>query len=145
MKNRQNEDYHLEYQEEPIPADEKILFNGINDDAAKKKGMERVKPFRIYIKDSTQSVLAGATGVTRYGCLYVNLLWVKESFRGRGFGKKLMQEAEKIAQERKCTFATVNTMDWEALSFYQSIGYRIEFVREGFDKASKMYMLRKKL
>lgn len=53
--------------------------------------------------------------------------------------------SEKIARERKCTFATVNTMDWEALPFYQKLGYSIEFVREGYDKASKMYLLRKEL
>lgn len=139
------EGYYLERQEEPIPQDEQVLFDGISDDASKKKGMERIKPFRVYIKDSNQSVVGGATGVTFYGCLYVDMLWVQESIRNRGFGKKIMQEAEKIARERKCTFATLNTMDWEALSFYEKLGYRIEFIREGYEKASKMYMLRKEL
>lgn len=106
---------------------------------------EPIKPFRLYIKDSNQSVVGGATGVTFYGCLYVDMLWVEESIRDQGFGKKIMEEAEKIARERKCTFATLNTMDWEALPFYQKLGYRIEFVREGYEKASKMYMLRKEL
>lgn len=139
------DDYYLERQEEPIPEDEQVLFEGISDDAAKKKGMERIKSFRIYIKNSNQSVLGGASGVTYYGCLYVDMLWVETSIRNRGFGKKIMEEAEKIARERKCTFATLNTMDWEALPFYQKLGYHIEFVREGYEKASKMYMLRKEL
>jgi ribosomal protein S18 acetylase RimI-like enzyme len=56
-----------------------------------------------------------------------------------------MLEAEKIGFKRQCTFATVDTMDWEALSFYQKLGYNIEFVREGFEKDSKMYMLKKRL
>ena len=73
------------------------------------------------------------------------MLWVEESIRNQGFGKKIMEEAEKIARERKCAFATLNTMDWEALPFYQKLGYSIEFVREGYEKESKMYMLRKKL
>ena len=137
--------YYLERQEEPIPQDEQVLFDGISDDAAKKKGMERIKPFRVYIKDSNQSVVGGASGVTFYGCLYVDMLWVQESIRNQGFGKKIMEEAEKIARERKCAFATLNTMDWEALRFYQKLGYSIEFVREGYEKESKMYMLRKKL
>ena len=53
-----------------------------------------------------------------------------------------MMEAEKIGYERRCTFSTVDTMDWEALPFYQKLGYSIEFVRKGFEKESKMYMLR---
>jgi ribosomal protein S18 acetylase RimI-like enzyme len=141
----ERDNYYLERQEEPIPQDEQVLFDGISNDAAKKKGMERIKPFRIYIKDSDRSVLGGASGVTYYGCLYVDMLWVEESIRSQGFCKKIMEEAEKIAKERKCIFATLNTMDWEALPFYQKLGYSIEFVREGYDKASKMYMLRKKL
>lgn len=139
------EGYYLERQEESIPQDEQVLFDGISDDAVKKKGMERIKPFRVYIKDPNQAVVGGATGVTFYGCLYVDMLWVEESIRNRGFGKKIMEEAEKIARERECTFATLNTMDWEALPFYQKLGYRIEFVREGYKKTSKMYMLRKEL
>ncbi len=39
----------------------------------------------------------------------------------------------------------IEAMDWEALPFYQKLGYSIEFVREGYNRASKMYMLRKKL
>lgn len=129
----------------PIPDDEQVLFDGICIDAAIKKGMERIKPFRIYIKDSDQSVLGGASGVTYYGCLYVDMLWVETSIRGHGFGKKIMEEAEKIGKERNCSFATLNTMDWEALPFYQKLGYSIEFVREGYEKSSKMFMLRKGL
>lgn len=144
-KPTQEGELYFERQNEPIPEDEQVLFDGISDDAAKKKGMERIKPFRIYIKDSNQSVLGGASGITYYGCLYIDMLWVDESIRNHGFGKKIMEEAEKIGRERKCTFASLNTMDWEALPFYQKLGYQIEMVREGYQKASKMYMLRKEL
>ena len=82
---------------------------------------------------------------SHYGCLYVDMLWLKEELRHQGLGKKLMMEAEKIGRECQCSFATVNTMDWEALTFYQKLGYDIEFIREGYVKESKMYMLRKKL
>ncbi len=72
-------------------------------------------------------------------------LWINNKIRHQGLGTKLMAEAEKIGNENGCAFATVNTMDWEALSFYQKFGYNIEFIREGFEKNSKMFMLRKKL
>lgn len=56
-----------------------------------------------------------------------------------------MLEAEKIGRERLCTFAAVDTMDWEALPFYEKLGYSVEFVRKGFENESKMFMLRKNL
>ena len=39
----------------------------------------------------------------------------------------------------------LTTMDWEALPFYQKLGYQIEYVREGYEKDSKMFVLRKTL
>jgi ribosomal protein S18 acetylase RimI-like enzyme len=73
------------------------------------------------------------------------MLWISEEVRHQGWGRKLMEEAEKLGKERKCSFATVNTMDWEALTFYQKLGYTIEFIREGFEHHSIMYFLRKQL
>ncbi len=107
--------------------------------------MNRISPFGIFIKDAHGLVLGRATRVTYYDCLYVDMLWLKEDLRHQGFGKKLMMEAKKIGRKRQCSFATVNTMDQEALTFYEKLGYDIEFVREGYAKESKMYMLRKKL
>lgn len=145
MNKIKNIDYHFEYQEELNQEDEQVLFEGIIDEAVLKKKMDRITPFGIFIKDSHGIVLGGASGFSCYGCLYVDMLWLKDGLRKQGLGKKLMLKAEKIGLERRCTFSTVDTMDWEALSFYQKIGYSIEFVREGFEKESKMYMLRKKL
>ena len=56
-----------------------------------------------------------------------------------------MHEAEKIGREHGALFVTLNTMDWEALPFYQKLGYSIEFTRKGYEKDSKMFMLRKNL
>ena len=138
-------EYQFEYQNIPHQEDEEILFNGINDDAVIKKKMSRMDSFGIFIKDSNGIILGGITGVTLFGRLYIDMLWINEKLRHQGFGKKLMLEAEKIGYERKCTFSTVNTMDWQALTFYQNQGYEIEFIQEGYENNSKMYQLRKNL
>lgn len=135
--------YHLERDDPPNL--ETILYAGLNDEAVTAKGMNPVSTFGICIKNETQKILGGAKGAVLYGNLYVDSLWINNKIRNQGWGTKLMIEAEKIGKEHGCTFATVNTMDWEALSFYQKLGYNIEFTREGFEKDSKMFMLRKKL
>lgn len=56
-----------------------------------------------------------------------------------------MGEAEQVGIEVGARFITLNTMDWEALLFYEKLGYAIEFIRAGYDKDSKMFMLRKNL
>lgn len=139
-------DYRFDYQDNPDANDERVLFDGINAQAILKKHVEKpIKSFGIFIKDTSENVLGGVKGATYYGCLYVDMLWLKEELRHQGFGTRLMEEAERIGREHECSFAAVNTMDWEALSFYQKLGYEIEFVRDGYEKQSKMYLLRKNL
>lgn len=138
-------DYHFEYVSDQVSEAEQVLFEGITKEAFLKKKMELITPFGIFIKDAQGVVLGGVNGFSCYGCLYVDMLWLKGALRKNGLGKKLMMEAEKVGRERRCTFSTVDTMDWEALPFYEKMGYHIEFVRKGFEKESQMYMLRKEL
>ena len=146
MNSTKQEDYRFDYQENPDAHDEHVLFEGINAQAILKKGVEKpIKSFGIFIKDPHGNVLGGVRGASYYGCLYVDMLWLKEELRHQGLGTHLMVEAEKIGRAHACSFAAVNTMDWEALSFYQKLGYAIEFVRDGYEKQSKMYLLRKNL
>ena len=137
--------YHLEHHDS-IPTEyEKILFREISQDAFRAKGLPPIQSLSVFIKDEKQKIVGGVTGVTFYGSLYVDMLWMDKALRHQGWGTRLMQEAEKIGKERGSSFATVNTMDWEALPFYQKLGYSIEFTREGYEKGSKMFMLRKNL
>jgi hypothetical protein len=43
-----------------------------------------------------------------------------------------MHEAENLGRKHGASFVTLNTMDWEALPFYQKLGYSIEFTRVGW-------------
>lgn len=122
-----------------------LLFEGVCEEAKQAKGMSRMASFGLSLLDEADKIVGGAQGVIYYGCLYVDMLWVDKRLRSQGWGAKLMAEAEMIGRNQHCTFATVNTMDWEALPFYQKIGYEIEFIRKGYEKESKLYMLRKPL
>jgi ribosomal protein S18 acetylase RimI-like enzyme len=135
----------FEFQEDPSPDNEKILFDGLNDDASEKMQMSPIRTFGIFVRDPEDKSIGGLSGILMYGSLYVDMLWVHKEYRQQSLGTELMNKAERIARENGCTFSTVNTMDWEALPFYQKLGYHVEFVREGFVKNTKMLMLRKQL
>ena len=139
------EQYPISYQEQATAEEESILFEGVVQAAASAKGMSRIRPFAFFIKDGSKAILAGVKGVSLYGCLYVDMLWVAPDIRHRGLGSQLIDACEKLGRERHCTFVSLTTMDWEALPFYQKLGYEIEFVRDGYEKNSKMYLLRKSL
>ena len=124
---------------------EEVLFKGLCDEAAKAKGMSPMHSFSLFLLDDHHHVLGGLKALIHYGCLYVSMLWVDEKIRHQGWGLKLMTEAERVAKESNASFMTLTTMDWEALPFYQKLGFKIEFVREGYEKQSKMFSLRKDL
>jgi len=60
---------------------------------------------------------------------------VKNDWRGRGIGVKLMEEIERIGRKRECyyTMFVSGVQRKEAHQFYAAIGYDLDFV-QGFKK-----------
>lgn len=137
--------YEIVFEENPKYSDLQALGNGIMEDARKQKGFKPWEFFAFFIRDDKNKILGGCNGNIFYGCLYIDQLWVIESLRGQHYGTKLIRAAERLGREKKCTFAVVNTMDWEALDFYKKQGFTVEFERHGFDKGSVCYSLAKEL
>ena len=59
------------------------------------------------------------------GYVYVDELWVEPSYRGRGFARMLMAEAERLRTELKATGLRlyVNVENPAAMQLYESCGY----------------------
>ena len=56
--------------------------------------------------------------------IYLEDLYVKEEFRGRGYGKLLLKTLARIAVERKCGRLEFSCLDWNkpSIDFYLSLG-----------------------
>ncbi|HWL14253.1 MAG TPA: GNAT family N-acetyltransferase [Opitutus sp.] len=56
--------------------------------------------------------------------LYLEDLFVKPEFRGRGFGKTLLLHLAKLANQRGCGRMEWSVLDWNepAIAFYESLG-----------------------
>ena len=134
------------YQDELSPEHKKVIIDGLNHNSYIQKELgENNGSFSFVIERANGEFEAGLSGFHYYGCCYIDLLFVNESVRGKGYASQLIQKAEALARERNCLFMAVNTMDFEARPFYEKHGFVVEFVREGFEKDSKMYFLRKEL
>lgn len=132
---------------EPKPSleDTAVINKGVSDYARQQKNMDPVEPFAFFVKDKNGKILAGCSGAFIYGCMHVGNLWVIESLRKQGIGTQLLKEAEKLAREKECTLATLNTMDWGARELYEKLGYKIDHSREGYKNHSTFYFLKKEL
>jgi ribosomal protein S18 acetylase RimI-like enzyme len=103
------------------------------------------EPLEIYVLDSTGRVVGGLVGGTVWGWLEVAVLWVDESLRGQGLGKELMRRAESEARQRGCVAARLSTWDFQALGFYERLGYLPYGRLDGYPAGHTVHYLRKDL
>lgn len=133
------------YTSQPSSEEIQALYDGIASYAQSNKNQPPIETFGFFVYSDSKKVLAGCTGAILYGCLYIDSLWVGKAMRHQHLGTRLIASSECLGKEKGCLFATVNTMDWEALGFYQKLGFEIEFQRTGYLNESTMYFLKKSL
>jgi ribosomal protein S18 acetylase RimI-like enzyme len=80
-----------------------------------------------------------------YHGMETQTLWVDESLRGQGWGRKLMAAAEEEGIKRGCTLSYTNTFSWQAPGFYEKIGYTLYGKLENFPEGSSLSYYSKKL
>ena len=103
------------------------------------------RPLILAIENDERAVIGGLWGRTAYDWLYVELLVVPESLRGRGVGTDLMKRAEQQAIARGCHSAWLDTFEFQARGFYERLGY-ICFAELGdYPPGSSRYFMKKSL
>lgn len=106
---------------EQVPVTEEILASslfGPKPEAEVLLGFEDETPAGIAIFFHNYSTWQGRHG------LYLEDLFVKPAYRGRGYGKALLVELARIAQDRGCRRMEWRVLDWNtpAIEFYKSLG-----------------------
>jgi GNAT superfamily N-acetyltransferase len=71
------------------------------------------------------AIAGGLIGSTNWQWLYIEVLGIEEPYRGRGWGRALVERAETIALERGCHGAWVDTFTFQSPGFYEKLGYRL--------------------
>ena len=99
----------------------------------------------LVLKDEFGQVWGGVFCDTYLNCLYIDVLWIDDRYRGQGYGQALMADVERKAREAGCTFAHTSTFSYQSPDFYQRIGYQIYAVLDDFPDGIKEYFLKKKL
>jgi GNAT superfamily N-acetyltransferase len=89
--------------------------------------------------------VAGISGYTAWGWLYVQWLWVDESLRGRTIAGRMLDAAEKEAAARGCHGAYIDTFSPVALKTYVRQGYAPFGAMDDFPKGRTRTFLQKRL
>ncbi|MBP9752190.1 MAG: GNAT family N-acetyltransferase [Proteobacteria bacterium] len=125
--------------------DEK-LAESITSEANQKFGLNKIRSITLCATNHDNKKIGGIVAYEYYGTLQIEILWIETEYRKKGIGKALMKKAESIANNLKLKKINISTMEcWDSLSFYKKLGYKVEFVRTGFDKDLKQYFLSKRI
>jgi GNAT superfamily N-acetyltransferase len=108
-------------------------------------GRSDLRPLVIAVEDSKGTVVGGLWGRTAYDWLFVELLVVPQSLRGRGLGTALMQRAENEAIARGCHSAWLDTFEFQARGFYERLGYECFGELQNYPPGFARYFMRKAL
>lgn len=118
-------DFGFDVTDRPDPADLDRLGQHLAAYNEATVGPSGRRPLAVFARDDSGAIIAGASGYTAWGWLYVQWLWVAEAERGNRLAARLLAAAEAEALARGCNNAHIDTFNPEALRVYQRAGYRV--------------------
>ena len=114
----------LEITADPLPRDLAFLGESLTAFNDGDVGPSGRKPLAVFARDEAGVVVAGISGYTAWGWLYVQWLWVDEKLRGQRIAAGMLDAAEREAVARGCHGALIDTFNPIAAKVYERQGYR---------------------
>ena len=113
----------LETTANPLPEDLAFLAERLTAFNDGDVGPSEKKALAVFVRDEDGAVVAGISGYTAWGWLYVQWLWLDAGHRGQGLAAQMLAAAEVEAKARGCHGAYIDTFNPVALKVYRRAGY----------------------
>jgi len=136
------EEYQIVYKDNP---EWEIIGGGINAFNQQQGGQDNAQNLCFVLQSPDGVIVGGVIGSTYWDWLHVDLMWIKEEFRGCGYGKRLLMQAEDEARQRGARYAYLDTFSFQAPDFYKKYGYEVFGELENFPDGHQRYFLAKQL
>jgi ribosomal protein S18 acetylase RimI-like enzyme len=133
---------HIIEQSELTPELKDHIEKEFNKHAFSKVGMDGFGDLVVFQIKSRGLSLGSIVARIFWGQLKIIYLIVDENYRSQGIGETLINHALKFGKEKGCTFAFLETMSFQAPEFYQKLGFKVDFVREGYAKNTSFIIYR---
>ena len=98
----------------------------------------------VYAEVKPQRLVGGLISYIDWGqWLYIDIIWVDADYRKKGRGKYLIKSAEQKAKNKDIKRARLYTFDFQALPFYEKLGYTVYGKLDDFPEGHTAYYLKK--
>jgi len=119
------DDFNIEQQENPSKDDLAYVQKRFIQFNNEQSGEFPAKDLRLFAYDSEKNIIGGLFGDIEWGWLHINIIWVDDTYRHKGIGSSLMNHAENQAKTLGVHKSYIETTDFQAMGFYEKLGYVI--------------------
>jgi GNAT superfamily N-acetyltransferase len=140
-----DEEYNIVHVDKPGESVWGVIGGGIHNYNNQQAGDSQDKKLCFVLYAPDQEIVGGLIGETYWGWLYINLLFVKDELRGRGYGHRLLTIAEDEARRGGAKNAYLDTFSFQAPDFYKQHGYQVFGELKDFPPGHQRYFLTKQL
>lgn len=137
------EAYTIAVEEDAKPDDMKALQSILREYNTAQAGDGNASPLRIFIRNGEGRITGGLSAWSYWGWLHVDTLALDESLRRSGYGSKLVNLAADEARKRGCCGIYLETYSFQALPFYEKLGFTVFGELDRFPGEHKLYFLKK--
>ena len=130
---------------EPTPEERYRIIDPLVAYNEEKAGPRNSKEFAFSVRSETGEFVGGLLGYTHWNHFFVAAAFVDLQFRRQGIGRELLKRAEGLALEQGCDAIYLDTFDFQALGFYEKIGYKVFGKLEDYPPGHQRYFLVKRI
>jgi GNAT superfamily N-acetyltransferase len=87
-------------------------------------------PFALQLFNEKNEVIGVLDAFSSYSCIHIRDLWVDKAYRGKGYGRKLIEALEEHFKHSGLDNINTVSCAFQAPDFYKKCGFQVEFVRE---------------
>jgi GNAT superfamily N-acetyltransferase len=113
----------IEVTQQVQPDSRDVIGRGLRAFNAHHLGNYEWADLDVYVWDLNGQVVGGLIGDMALGWLAIHALWVNEDLRGSGIGTEILSTAENAAVKNGCRAVILDTLSFQAPSFYEKRGY----------------------
>jgi ribosomal protein S18 acetylase RimI-like enzyme len=138
-----NDEYQIVYDEKPQQSAWGIIGEGITNYNKQQAGDDKAQRICFVLQAPDQEVVGGVIAALYWDWLYIDLMWIKDELRDRGYGHRLLTLAEDEGRRRGAKNAFLDTFSFQAPGFYKKHGYKVFGELDNFPPGHQRYYLTK--
>lgn len=129
----------VQFNKHPSTEEISFLTEQINEQTSE---CGKASTFGPFIKGDNGCIIAGCNGsIHLWSNLYRSKLWVDLKYQKQRIVRDLMNHVHKYGKVYHCQLATIASMSFQSVSFYEKLGYNIDFSRNGYVNNSQLIFL----